>query len=80
MKMAYKDKRKFILENFETMSPQELLTNLIELGFIDNIPSSYETTIIGLHKARLYVSGIDKELVEKSRKWLENHNYSKNIY
>lgn len=73
----YIKKRDEILINFENMSNTELLLALTELNAI--IPPSPEIARIGLHKARLYSKGIPTELIEHSRNWLAEHNYSEDI-
>ena len=74
----YVKKRDKILINFENMDDKELLFALVELN--TPIPSSQETARIGLHKARLYSRGVPTELIEQSKKWLAEHNYSEDIF
>lgn len=75
----YVKKRDEILINFENMNDKELLIALCELNNA-NIPPSPEIARIGLHKARLYSKGIPTELIEQSRNWLAEHNYSEDIF
>ena len=74
----YVKKRDELLLIFEELSDMELLDELVELNPY-NIPSSPEIARIGLHKMRLYISSMPKELVERSKKWLLDKGYSLDI-
>lgn len=79
MMRDYVKKRNELLLTFETLNDKELLEKLIDLNPI-NIPSSPKAARVGLHKMRLYVTNMPKHLVEKSKKWLLDNNYSLEIY
>lgn len=74
----YIKRRDKLLLNFEELSDLELLENIIDLN-VDVVPETPEIARIGLHKMRLYVTSMPKELVEKSKKWLLDNGYSLEI-
>lgn len=72
-------KRDELLLTFERLSNIELLDKLMELN-VCKIPENLEIARIGLHKMRLYVLSIPKDLVEKSKKWLLDNGFSLEVY
>ena len=66
-----------------------MLSNLENINYeeIDNFCKKYKIPILedsiamlaGLHKARLYVTTMNTELIEKSKAWLKEHGFSENI-
>ena len=74
----YVEKRNKLLLTFEDLSNKELLEKIIELN-PTNIPPNPEVVKIGLHKMRLYVPSIPKDLQNKSKKWLLDRGFSLEI-
>lgn len=79
------EKRNKLLMEFENMSDKEILVKLLEITSYNqhrfvSIPSSPEIVRIGLHKMRLQVPSIPKELQERSKKWLIKNGYSLSLY
>ena len=77
------EQRNKLLMEFENMSDKEILFKLIEISSNQQlfyIPSSPEIARIGLHKMRLQVPSIPKELQERSKKWLIENGYSLSLY
>ncbi len=68
-------KRNELLLTFEKLNDIELLNKIADLK-LSIIPVTPEIARIELHKARLFVSGMPKELVERSKKWLLDNGYS----
>ena len=74
----YVKKRNELLIIFEELDNSELLDKIVELNPW-YVPSTPEIAKIGLHKMRLCVPTMPKELVERSKKWLLDRGYSLDI-
>ncbi len=74
----YVKKRNELLIIFEDLSDKELLDKLSDIN-LNNMPPSPKVARIALHKMRLQVPIMPKNLVEKSKKWLLDNGYSLKI-
>ncbi len=75
----YIKRRNELLFNFEELSDLELLEDIIGLN-LGIVPETPEIARIELHKMRLQVPSIPKELQERSKKWLIENGYSLSLY